>query len=63
MRSGFQIPHTGASLSVHSIFVAEDAAASYSQSICPNLIFLIVPGVGPGCGLDKALELGLELSH
>jgi hypothetical protein len=48
---------------VHSIFVAEDAAASYSQSIYPNLIFLMVPGVGPGCGLDKVLEPPIDLSH
>jgi hypothetical protein len=48
---------------VHSIYVDEDAAASYSQSICPNLIFLIVDGVGPGYGLFKALELSMDLLH
>jgi hypothetical protein len=63
MTSGFQIPQTGASLRVHSILVDEEAAASYSQSICPNLIFLIVDGAGPGCGLFKVLELVIVLSH
>lgn len=63
MTSGFQIPHTGASLRVHSILVDEEAAASYSQSICPNLIFLIVDGAGPGCGLFKVFELAIDLLH
>ena len=43
--------------------MAEDAAASYSQSICPNLIFLIVDGVGPGYGVLKELELVMDVSH
>jgi hypothetical protein len=63
MTSGFQIPQTGASRRVHSIFVDVEAAASYSQSIYPNLIFLIIFGVGAGVGLLKVFELEIVLSH